>query len=78
MKLGLGRHRTAQAEDDAGVITMTASEYDAAVSRALRDIGLTYSELAHQAARRQFSSNDAADLWPMIRRTYHPDGRRPR
>jgi hypothetical protein len=69
-------HRS-HADDGVDVITMKPDEYRAAVDRALSELGLTYTELASQAATRRFSSNDAADLWPMIRGSFAADGQRP-
>lgn len=44
------------------LIDLSESEYKAALTRALADLGLTYEQLAEQARRREFSSPDARSL----------------
>lgn len=52
--------------DDVEVIELSGAEYQAAVKRALRSLGLTYAELRDQARRREFSSPRAQMLWVAI------------
>jgi hypothetical protein len=57
------------ADDGVDVIPLTPEEYQAAVSRSLGDLGLTYAQLARQASNGRFSSPGAADLWALVRGT---------
>lgn len=52
--------------DDDAVIVVSAEEFQAAAQQALRELGLTYAELAEQASNRDFSSSQAHALWVSI------------
>lgn len=52
--------------DDVAVTELSRTQFQAAKQRALQSLGLTYSELAKQAARREFSSPRAHKLWVAI------------
>jgi hypothetical protein len=63
---------SAYAEDwDANVevLEITDQEYDQAVRDALRELGLTYSQLRAQARRGDFQSARARRLWLTIGNT---------
>ncbi|GAA3759905.1 hypothetical protein GCM10022225_51750 [Plantactinospora mayteni] len=53
-------------QDDACTWQPSRQEWDAFVQRQLDELGLTYEELAGQAARRDFRSPEALVLWTMI------------
>lgn len=48
------------------IVELTPEEYEAAVLRALAPLGLTYEELADQARRHCFDSDQAAHVWLII------------
>jgi hypothetical protein len=48
------------------VVELTVDEFHAAARRALATVGLTYAELAAQAARHQFASDQARKVWSCI------------
>ncbi|MGW4825148.1 hypothetical protein ACWEP4_41175 [Streptomyces sp. NPDC004227] len=52
--------------DDETVIVVSEDEFRVAAQRALADLGLTYTELAEQARRRDFTSAQAHALWVSI------------
>ena len=54
-------------EDDVEVIVLTQQEWDDAVANSLNELGLTYEELAEQAAADDFSSWRARKLWLAIK-----------
>jgi RimJ/RimL family protein N-acetyltransferase len=48
------------------VVELTPEEFHAAARRALARIGLTYAQLADQAARRRFDNAQVAMVWTCI------------
>lgn len=52
--------------DDVHVWKPTKQEWDRFVQKQLDELGLTYKQLADQAARREFESPEALTLWMMI------------
>jgi hypothetical protein len=56
--------------DDVGVIEVSQTEYRRARDTALRELGLTYRELAAQARTGRFTSLRARKLWLAIGRRY--------
>ena len=48
------------------VIELDRAEYDAVVAAALKDVGMTYKQLARQARSGRFSSMRARKLWLAI------------
>jgi hypothetical protein len=63
MSVTINEQRTS--EDDI-VVELTPEEYEAAKSRALAQVGLTYEELADQARRHDFDSSQAHAVWSVI------------
>lgn len=53
-------------EPEPEVIVLSPGEWDAAVQRSLDELGLTFEDLAAQAAARDFSSIEANKLWLII------------
>lgn len=51
---------------DVQVIKLSRAEYDRTAKAALRRLGLTYKQLAEQAKKRQFVSDDARRAWLAI------------
>jgi hypothetical protein len=58
--------RLPRESDDIEVTQLSRAEYDQAVAAALREVGLTYRQLASQARTGRFSSINARKLWLAI------------
>lgn len=48
------------------VTELTDAEWSAAAKRGLQRLGLTFDDLAHQAATRRFKNTEALKLWQVI------------
>jgi hypothetical protein len=48
------------------VVELTVDEFHAAARRALATVGITYRQLAEQADRHRFDSDQACMLWSCI------------
>lgn len=55
------------------VVELTVEEFHAAARRHLADLGLTYAELAEQAARHDFDSAQAQMVWTCLGDTLPTD-----
>jgi hypothetical protein len=65
---GVGEMASARQRRNPGVevIEISDQDYDEAVAAALRDLGLTYSQLRAQARKGDFQSARARRLWLTI------------
>lgn len=63
--------------NDVRVHMLTDDEYQAAVRTTLARRGITYDELAAQAAQGRFSPPALGGLWTLIRGTVGDNGRQP-
>lgn len=58
---------------DGVVVELTVEEFHAAARRALASLGLSYRQLAAQAARHDFDTAQAAKVWAVLGGTLPED-----
>lgn len=60
------KHPAGGAVNKVEVTELSDAEWRAAAKTGLRRLGLTFDELAKQAARRQFANTDALKMWRVL------------